>query len=81
VQNTPDLPNPLEHEEHVKKVLERLRQAGLQVDIKKSSFSVKSSTFLLAPMYLNALLPAVASLSVNSLKKYSSSRRPEALPM
>ena len=36
--------DPLEHKEHVKKVLERLGQAGLQVDIKKSSFSVKSST-------------------------------------
>jgi Reverse transcriptase (RNA-dependent DNA polymerase)/Protein of unknown function (DUF3455) len=56
--------DPPAHEEHVKKVLERLRQAGLQVDIKKSAFSVKSSTFLLAPMYSNALLPAVASLSV-----------------
>ena len=27
--------NALEHEEHVKKVLQRLRHAGLQVDLKK----------------------------------------------
>ena len=38
--------NPLEHEEQVCKVLERLRQAGLQVDIKKSEFSVTSTKFL-----------------------------------
>jgi len=38
--------NELEHEEHVKKVLERLRQAGLQADIKKCEFSVKKTKFL-----------------------------------
>ena len=32
--------DPLEHESHVKKVLERLRTAGLQADIKKSEFGV-----------------------------------------
>ena len=30
----------LEHEEHVRKVLEQLCKAGLQVDIKKSEFYV-----------------------------------------
>ena len=38
--------NELEHEEHVKKVLERLRSAGLQVDLKKCEFSVKHMKFL-----------------------------------
>jgi hypothetical protein len=38
--------NELEHEAHVKKVLERLRKAGLQVDIKKSEFSVKKTKYL-----------------------------------
>src|SRR5204862_694277 len=38
--------NELEHEEHVKKVLERLRSAGLQVDIKKCEFSVKRTKYL-----------------------------------
>ena len=38
--------NELEHEEHVKKVLERLRSAGLQVDLKKCEFSVKHTKFL-----------------------------------
>jgi transposase InsO family protein len=38
--------NELEHEEHVRKVLLRLRQAGLQADIKKSEFSVKRTKFL-----------------------------------
>ena len=33
--------NELEHEIHVKKVLERLRNAGLQADIKKCEFRVK----------------------------------------
>ena len=32
--------NSLEHEIHVKKVLDRLQAAGLQADIKKSEFSV-----------------------------------------
>jgi hypothetical protein len=38
--------NELEHEMHVRKVLQRLRQAGLQVDIKKSEFSVKRTKYL-----------------------------------
>jgi hypothetical protein len=38
--------NELEHEEHVKKVLRRLREAGLQADIKKSEFSVKQTKYL-----------------------------------
>jgi len=38
--------DPLEHEGQVRKVLERLRQAGLQVDIKKSEFSVTRTKFL-----------------------------------
>ena len=38
--------NKLEHTEHVKKVLLRLRQASLQVDIKKSEFSVKQTKYL-----------------------------------
>ena len=38
--------NELEHEEHVKKVLQRLRNAGLQADIKKLEFSVKRTKYL-----------------------------------
>jgi len=38
--------NKLEHETHVKKVLERLRNAGLQVDIKKCEFRVKRTKYL-----------------------------------
>jgi len=38
--------DPLEHECHVRKVLERLRKAGLQVDIKKSEFKVTRTKFL-----------------------------------
>ena len=38
--------DPLEHELHVRKVFERLRAAGLQVDIKKSEFSVTRTKFL-----------------------------------
>jgi transposase InsO family protein len=36
----------LEHQEHVRKVLLRLREAGLQVDIKKSEFSVHRTKYL-----------------------------------
>jgi hypothetical protein len=36
----------LTHTLHVKKVLERLRQAGLQVDIKKSEFHVQRTKYL-----------------------------------
>ena len=38
--------DPLKHECHVRKVLERLRQASLQVDIKKSEFNVTRTKFL-----------------------------------
>jgi hypothetical protein len=38
--------NEAEHGLHVKKVLERLRQAGLQADIKKSEFNVKQTKYL-----------------------------------
>jgi transposase InsO family protein len=38
--------NELEHEEHVRKVLLRLREAGLQADIKKSEFNVKRTKYL-----------------------------------
>jgi hypothetical protein len=38
--------NALEHELHVKKVLQRLRDAGLQADIKKCKFSVSKTKYL-----------------------------------
>jgi len=38
--------NKLEHEEHVHKVLQRLREAGLQADIRKSKFSIKRTKYL-----------------------------------
>src|SRR5436305_11067879 len=38
--------NPLEHNEHVRKVLLRLRKAGLQADIKKCEFNVTYTKYL-----------------------------------
>ena len=38
--------DPLEHKEHVKKVLERLRATGLQADIKKCEFGVTRTKYL-----------------------------------
>ncbi len=38
--------DPLEHQAHVQQVLQRLREAGLQIDIKKSEFSVTQTKFL-----------------------------------
>ena len=38
--------NILEHKRHVKLVLERLRAAGLQVDIKKTEFYVTCTKYL-----------------------------------
>ena len=38
--------NEKDHKEHVKKVLARLRGAGLQIDIRKSEFSVTETRFL-----------------------------------
>ena len=35
-----------EHRDHVKRVLQRLREAGLQVDIKKCEFDVEETVFL-----------------------------------
>jgi hypothetical protein len=38
--------NELDHQEHVRKVLLRLREAGLQADIKKSEFNVSRTKYL-----------------------------------
>ncbi len=38
--------DPLEHDTQVKKVLQHLKKAGLQADIKKSEFSVQLTKFL-----------------------------------
>jgi hypothetical protein len=38
--------NELEHEEHIKKVLRRLQDTGLQVDLKKYEFGVKRTKYL-----------------------------------
>jgi transposase InsO family protein len=38
--------DPLEHDQHVQKVLKRLREAGLQVDIKKSEFQTTRTKYL-----------------------------------
>jgi transposase InsO family protein len=38
--------NELEHQEHVRKVLLRLREAGLQADIKKCEFGVQRTKYL-----------------------------------
>ena len=40
------LDNELEHEHHVKKVLERLRNAGLQINLKKCEFHVTRTKYL-----------------------------------
>jgi len=40
------LDNELKHQVHVKKVLERLRNTGLQVNIKKYKFRVKRIKYL-----------------------------------
>ncbi len=38
--------NELEHKEHVRKVLQRLCEARLQADIRKSEFSIKRTKYL-----------------------------------
>ena len=38
--------NDIEHQEHVRKILQRLRDAGLQADIKKCEFNVKRTKYL-----------------------------------
>ena len=38
--------NPLKYEAHVVEVLKRLKDTGLQADIKKSEFAVKETKFL-----------------------------------
>ena len=38
--------NPLEHKLYVKKVLQRLRNTGLQVDLKKCKFNVTWTKYL-----------------------------------
>ncbi|KAI0992056.1 hypothetical protein K3495_g16130, partial [Podosphaera aphanis] len=39
-------PNNFEHEDHVRKVLQRLRDAGLQADINKCEFNVQRTKYL-----------------------------------
>ena len=41
-----DSDNPSEHDKHVKLVLQRLRDAGLQADIKKCEFRVTKTRYL-----------------------------------
>jgi hypothetical protein len=38
--------DPLEHEDHIQKVLQRLRDTGFQADIKKSEFKVIYTKYL-----------------------------------
>ncbi len=38
--------NKLEHEHHVRKVLKRLRNAGLQIDLKKCEFHITRTKYL-----------------------------------
>ena len=38
--------DPAEHELHVRKVLQKLQEAGLQVDIKKCEFSITRTKYL-----------------------------------
>ena len=38
--------DPLEHEMHIKKVLQRLQDARLQVDIKKCEFGITQTKYL-----------------------------------
>ena len=45
--------DPLKHECHIQKVLERLRQASLQVDIKKSEFNITRTKFLSFIIFTN----------------------------
>ena len=47
--------NESEHEEHVKKVLEKLRKAGLQADIKKSEFHVTRTKYLCFIIYTQGI--------------------------
>jgi hypothetical protein len=47
--------DPLKHECHVRKVLNRLCKAGLQVDIRKSEFSVTYTKFLGFIVFTNGI--------------------------
>ena len=50
-----------EHTQHVRQVLAKLREAGLQVDVKKSEFYVQETTFL-------GLLISIEGLKINPEK-------------
>ena len=53
--------DPLEHNAQVKKVLQHLKKTDLQVDIKKSEFSVQSIKFL-------SFIISTESIAINSDK-------------
>jgi hypothetical protein len=47
--------DPLKHKCYVQKVLDRLRKAGLQVDIRKFEFSVTRTKFLGFIVFTNSI--------------------------
>jgi hypothetical protein len=49
------LKDPLKHKLHIRKVLEQLRQASLQVDIKKLEFNVTCIKFLGFIIFTNGI--------------------------
>ena len=56
--------NQLEYTAHVRKVLERLRKAGLQVDVKKCEFNVKETRFLEIIIGVNGIRMDPAKIAV-----------------
>ena len=56
--------NELEHEIYVKKVLERLRNAGLQANIKKCEFRVKRTKYLGFIVSTNSIKVDLAKIEV-----------------
>ena len=56
--------NEHEHKEHVRKVLLRLRKAGLQADIRKSEFSIQRTKYLRFIVSTNGIEPDPEKTSV-----------------
>ena len=56
--------NKLEHEHHVRKVLERLRNAGLQINLKKCEFHVTRTKYLGFIISINGIKVNLDKISI-----------------
>jgi hypothetical protein len=71
--------NPAEHRKYVTQMLEKLRSAGLQADIKKNEFSVPRTKFLRYIIFINGI--AVDPDKVSAITNWERSTKVKELQL